>query len=469
MIYINFLIIVLIILLAVLSRKNKSKYKDTKGIRGFFLSMGETLCDITDIHTSGLEKVIQRSSVLSTGRAKEAARDFTVKAAAICLGVMFLANLLSLVYGVCAGTQDNGDEGNLILRQEYDGDETVFDLVLTDTENEEIYSLKVEPVEYTEEEFYERTQTLYGELAESILGTNDDLQHITADMCLSEYDESGVIHLDWSSDKPEILSSDGGLENQSISGETAVKLYVDMEYGEYEKSYSYDVVVEPETRTEDGLEAAKEAIVKLEQEERTNREFTLPSDVSGVHIAIAEEKDYTQVKLMVLGVLVCLLCVCLRYFGLKEKGDKTDAELEAAYVGFVESLTMLIESGMTVKKAVAYMITMPNVNGKLSNELKYAVNMMDTGYDEAYTYEQLGSRLALPGYVRLFNYISQNIRKGNSNLKAVLNNCAYEASQIGREQIKKRGEKTSTKLLFPMIILLAVVMLIIIIPALVSF
>jgi hypothetical protein len=51
----------------------------------------------------------------------------------------------------------------------------------------------------------------------------------------------------------------------------------------------------------------------------------------------------------------------------------------------------------------------------------------------------------------------------------VLNNCAYEAVQTGRESIKKNGEKTSTKLLFPMVLLLMAVMLIIIVPALISF
>jgi type II secretory pathway component PulF len=138
-------------------------------------------------------------------------------------------------------------------------------------------------------------------------------------------------------------------------------------------------------------------------------------------------------------------------------------------VGFVESLTLLIESGMTVKKAILQLSSQQHMCEKLSDELKYAVNMMDTGYDEVYAYEQLGTRLANPGYVRLFNYISQNIRKGNSNLKAVLNNCAYEAAQTGRENIRKRGEKTSTKLLFPMLLLLVAVMLIIIVPALITF
>jgi type II secretory pathway component PulF len=159
----------------------------------------------------------------------------------------------------------------------------------------------------------------------------------------------------------------------------------------------------------------------------------------------------------------------MRYFNLKEKADKAEAELGAAYVGFTESFVLLIESGMTVKKAVVHLAGRPYTCKKLSDELKYAVNMIETGYDEAYAYEQLGQRLALPEYVRLFNYISQNIRKGNSNLKAVLNNCAYEAVQTGRESIKKNGEKTSTKLLFPMVLLLMAVMLIIIVPALISF
>jgi predicted transcriptional regulator with HTH domain len=470
MVYINLLIIILIILLAVMGRKNKSKYKAVKGGNavGFWLSLGKTLCDMSDIRITALEKLFQRTRVITEEKARAAAKEFMIRSAAVCLCVLFHVNLISVFYGVCA---KKSETENLIIRQEYEGEEEEYELIMTDSENKEVYSLKVAPVEYTEEEFYERSEAIYSELSQSILGENVDLQHIEKDMCLSEYDSSGLIHLTWVSRQPEILSSNGQVDNLSISEGLQISLEVTMEYGKYEKKYSYDVCVVPvvEEESDSGIDAAKKTLSELEQEKRQDREFLIPSEVSGVNITLAEDKDYTQVKLIILGVCVCFMCVCMKYFSLKEEGDKVDAGLEDSYVGFVESLNLLIESGMTVKKAVEYLSSHSGFKGKLSDELKYAINMMETGYDEVYTYEQLGARLALPGYTRLFNYISQNIRKGNSNLKAVLNNCAYEASQIGREQIRKRGEKTSTKLLFPMIMLLAAVMLIIIVPALISF
>ena len=106
---------------------------------------------------------------------------------------------------------------------------------------------------------------------------------------------------------------------------------------------------------------------------------------------------------------------------------------------------------------------------RLSDELKYAVNMIDAGYDEAYMYELIGQRLGIPDYIRLCGYLGQYVRKGNSNIVSVLNNCAYEAAQSYREHIRKKGELISTKLLFPMIILLADVMMIIIVPAILNF
>jgi hypothetical protein len=451
MVYINLLIIILIILMTVLGRKNKSKYK-------------------ARLKVPGLEKLFLRTKVMTEKKAREAAADFVMRAITVCMVILFSANFVALIYGLSRGDEAENTE-NTITRQEYDGDESSFDLKLTDSEGEEIYTLKVAPLEYTKEEFDARTEEIFEELRKNILGGNESLDHITTDMCLSDYDESGVVHLSWSSDQPGILSSDGRLDNLSISEGVAVRLDVSMEYGEYERDYSYDVYVEPaaDTGSESGLESAKSYVENLEKEGRTKRECTVPSDVSGVHIALVEEEDYTQVKIVILGICVCVLCVGIRYFDLKEKGDRVDEELEASYVGFVESLTLLIESGMTVKKAVSHLSAQAHMQGKLSDELKYAINMVDTGYDEVYAYEQLGMRLALPEYVRLFNYISQNIRKGNSNLKAVLNNCAYEAAQTGRENIRKRGEKTSTKLLFPMVMLLMAVMLIIIVPALISF
>ena len=70
----------------------------------------------------------------------------------------------------------------------------------------------------------------------------------------------------------------------------------------------------------------------------------------------------------------------------------------------------------------------------------------------------------LPEYVRLMNKVAGNIKGGNSNLPDSMREEAWLVFEARRENAKKRGEEASTRLTFPMIMLLLAVMLIILVP-----
>lgn len=80
-------------------------------------------------------------------------------------------------------------------------------------------------------------------------------------------------------------------------------------------------------------------------------------------------------------------------------------------------------------------------------------------------YEQLGRRLELPEYYQLLQHISQYIRMGTKNLRNLMEQEMQQALEKRRELAKKKGEEASTKLLFPMILLLVLVMVMIVYPA----
>lgn len=80
-------------------------------------------------------------------------------------------------------------------------------------------------------------------------------------------------------------------------------------------------------------------------------------------------------------------------------------------------------------------------------------------------YEQLGRRLELPEYYQLLQHISQHIRMGTKDLRNLMEQEMQQALEKRRELAKKKGEEASTKLLFPMILLLVLVMVMIVYPA----
>ena len=93
------------------------------------------------------------------------------------------------------------------------------------------------------------------------------------------------------------------------------------------------------------------------------------------------------------------------------------------------------------------------------------MHQLDTGSEESWVYEQLGQRLELPEYYQMFQHLSQHIRMGTKDLRNLMEQEMQQALEKRRELAKKKGEEASTKLLFPMILLLVLVMVMIVYPA----
>lgn len=83
--------------------------------------------------------------------------------------------------------------------------------------------------------------------------------------------------------------------------------------------------------------------------------------------------------------------------------------------------------------------------------------------------EKFGSRCGLRSYTRLCSLLVQNLRKGNAELLARLQEEADAAMELRKDTARKLGEEAGTKLLVPMIMMLIVVMMMITIPAYLGF
>jgi len=65
--------------------------------------------------------------------------------------------------------------------------------------------------------------------------------------------------------------------------------------------------------------------------------------------------------------------------------------------------------------------------------------------------------------------LEQNLKKGTKGLAQMLENESLEAFEERKNIAKRLGEEAGTKLLAPMAIMLIIVMIIVIVPALLSF
>ena len=98
-------------------------------------------------------------------------------------------------------------------------------------------------------------------------------------------------------------------------------------------------------------------------------------------------------------------------------------------------------------------------------EMLYTRRELRSGISEGLAYEHLGKRTGLQEYIRLAALLAQNLKRGSSTLLERLREEAEKSAQERLQESRKMGEESGTKLLMPMVLMLAVVMAIIMIPA----
>ena len=143
------------------------------------------------------------------------------------------------------------------------------------------------------------------------------------------------------------------------------------------------------------------------------------------------------------------------------------------YPDLMWKMTMLLGAGLTIKGTFQRMAKQYYRDRRklryVYEEVLYTCREMESGVSEAEAYERFGRRCGLPEYIQLGSVLSQNLKKGARGLTALLEEEALSSMTERKNNARKLGEKAGTKLLFPMILMLGIVMVILMVPAFLAF
>lgn len=183
----------------------------------------------------------------------------------------------------------------------------------------------------------------------------------------------------------------------------------------------------------------------------------------GVLGAIVREWSFT---------LFLLLCTLMGWvipiWELKRKVAKRARELQGEYEQMVSRLLLYMGAGLSVQNAfckTALVLENGKADGYICREMKLCLTYMKAGKLEAECYYLFGQRCDLPEYLRLGGLLAQNTQKGNAELRTLLEGELLDAKERQRHQACRQKETASTKMLGPMMLLLALVLIMIMIPA----
>ncbi len=392
-------------------------------------------------------------------------------------GVMTILIILLIISRKTTGILS---EGNRIRRNDTgDGDYSVELTAETEDRDYGSLNIKVSEKQPTDEQRDKMMDELYERLLTMVVGENVSLEHIDRDMNLPTEVDDYPLSIRWESSDYMIINTLGEVDNEELDDSGApVELTAIMNYRGYEKTYSIKAVVYPPKYSIEEINILKlrESIDREDEDTKHDDYFVLPKAADGSSI-IWKEKKEPIVPLMIL-ITFCLMTGI--WFGMdrdiRKKRDERNRQLVIDYAEFVSKLQVLLTSGATIRGALErmsadYRITLTEGGKKryVYEELLICIRKLGDGMSETDCYEYFGRRCRVTCYRKLSSLLIQNLKKGTDGLISALDSEVSLAFEERKALARRMGEESQTRLMLPMMLMLSVVMIIIMIPAYLSF
>ena len=386
--------------------------------------------------------------------------------------ILFLFALFLLGVSFYSEIQSSRPEGNKLIRNEYgEGKKEVSLEIKINEEQWDNFVMVLEEKEYTKGEIEEMYQSALKILPDAIVNDNPSLNKIISDLSLITVLEEYPFRISWNSSKPEIIDEEGTVNFENVTKEEVINLNVFFQYREWEREEVIPVKVMPKAK-EDYLFYLSKSLKEKEIVTRDEEEFLLPDTYQENSLQWRFPASNTTVVLGILFVIILPFISYQKDVEIHRKMQKRREELLDSFPEFISQLVLYLEAGMSVSGALFRILQDGHRNNKkeyLYEELAFVCRQMKNGLPEKDGYELLASRCNLPSYRKLTNLLIQHIQKGSNTILENLRKEAAKAVEEKKGRIQKRGEEMGTKLLFPMMVMLLIVMVFIMVPALFSF
>lgn len=380
------------------------------------------------------------------------------------------------VVAVCVfnNFQNNKVENNVISRKEADGSKTEVSLqIKTEEEEWQDIVLVLYPKEYSEEELDGMYTQACRMLPELIQMENTDLNIVKSDLDLVQEISGFPFYISWRSSKVHIINEQGVLSCEKDIADEEVELTAVFTYDNWEKEFSFPVHIQA-GKQKNLVCSLEEELKDKEKQTRQEKEFYLPKEYMNHSLEWRYLPDNSSLILGLLMVIIIPLISYQKDQEIHKQADIRKKQLQESFPDFISKLILLMEAGMSIKGAFFrigedYQKKNDGKRNYLYEEVLYVCRRMKNGLAEKEGYELLGKRCDISCYKKLSGLLIQHLQKGGNSILESLREESVRASEDEIRNIQKKGEEMGTKLLFPMILMLGIVMVFIMVPALFSF
>ncbi len=379
-----------------------------------------------------------------------------------------------------AGTEKNiSKEQNSITRSNYGQGEKKINLIaeIKETGEKEELSIVLPERIFSEQELNTLFEDFKVVLSKKMLGKNASNKEVINDLDFITNIEEYPFQVKWYCSSYEYLSDLGELAEQIPSSGVDILVIAEISYDNWKKETSFELRLYAGFSPKKTLrERIEEKIIQTMNETKENSYYILPDTIEGNEV-IWSEKASNEPVFVFFGIIIAIIILSLAMdYDLKEQVGKREEQMLIDYPELVSKICLLLGAGMTVRSVFQKIAKDYEQKKEKGGKKRYVYEEiivicyeLESGISESESYDNFARRCKQSKYLKLGSTLSQNIKKGSSKLREILEKEAENAFEDRKGIAKKRGEEAGTKLLLPMMLMMAVVMIIIIVPAFLTF
>ncbi len=339
---------------------------------------------------------------------------------------------------------------------------------------EEQVTITVDAREKTKEEVGAAMERTLDIIKETCLLTAGEKSLWTESVVLPQYISETGVSIRWESSDETVLTEKGKIDRNAAKYGQELFLAARLSYGEETREVRFPVEVLPyeEGSAEALFYDASEALEKLEKDTSGAEGFYLPEKIGAVFVSLPKQSVSVFGILAAAGIVLPVLVIVSKRQEKEKERKRREEEFIEAYPRLITKLTLYTGAGLSLRGAWERIGAQlrgdwirKGKKSALTEEILLLSGELQNGGSELRAYEAFGKRVGLRQYMRLASLMAGHVQKGSGGLWKNLEFEARSAWEYHREHAVKKGEEAQTKLLFPMMGMLFLVMAVVLVPA----
>ena len=391
--------------------------------------------------------------------------------------VIFLGNCLVLLSGV-SNWQTTNLKNNRITRSSYGEQERYVRLLAAIGESKKELILQIAPIKYDRAQIEKIFREMEEEIRREMLLENESFEQVRSSLYFPEKIKDYPVEIDYATDHYDYVDMTGEVKNQTLTEPVVITVEITLSYESFSRQFFVPLTLFPKEYTEEEalFQKMEQRIEEQDKQQETNKELILPEKIGDKEIVYKEIKEETGLPLFCLAVGAGIALYFFKDRELSKKVEERRNTLKLEYPEFISKFTLLTGAGMPVKSALNKLAKDYKDRKKAGaakniacEELLITIYEMESGVLEEAAYEHFGKRCEIPSYVKFSGLLIQNMKKGSKDMVSLLDKEVKEAFEERKSNGRRLGEEAGTKLLLPMMLMLGIVMVLIIVPAFLSY